>query len=209
MFYGAMDCETAIMETFQPEREDAINKNVSIAQFQTLRILRILDLTNLPEIPSIFDVERCDLIDGIGFLHEFVDDLAQPIERDGREHIDYERTEIVTEFFRHQFRTPIGVRLDGIFYRSSKRPEGTACVLFIDAHNCGVSAKYLRNTEQILRLRLVHDATVTFDGAGIGGFFDAHRARIISDRRFRPAAVIPPFSTATTVPFALFAHRRR
>jgi hypothetical protein len=163
MFYGAMDRATALVETFQPDRDGAGNKSVWLACFEVLKELRLLDLTHLPPVPSIFDADRRDLLDGIVFLHEFVENLAQPIDRDGREHIDYVPTQIVTEYTRHRFRTQNEQQLHGILYRSSKRPTGVACVLFIDGANCGVAVEGWRRPEQVLWL--LENLTQALDAA--------------------------------------------
>jgi hypothetical protein len=47
--------------------------------------------------PSLFDEQRRHLRAGLSFLHDFAADLAKPIEKDGREHIEYVPTQIVTE----------------------------------------------------------------------------------------------------------------
>jgi hypothetical protein len=163
MFYGAMDRATALVETFQPDRDRVANKNAWVASFRVLKTLRMLDLTELPPVPSIFDAGSRDLRNGIGFLHGFVDDLVQPIVRDGREHIEYVPTQIVTEYIRHRFRTEDEEPLQGILYQSSKCPTGVACVLFIDGTNCGVPTEAWREPEQVLRF--LEDQTEVLDGA--------------------------------------------
>ncbi|MBS1826212.1 MAG: RES domain-containing protein [Acidobacteria bacterium] len=163
MFYGALDRATALAETFQPDRSGASNKNVWIARFKVLRDLTLLDLTKLPAVPSMFDADnRHDRAD-ILFLRSFVRDLVQPIERDGREHIEYVPTQIVTEYFRHRFRTESGRSLDGILYRSSKRRKGIACVLFVDSEQCGAPTDRWSPPEQVLAL--VEDQIEVLDGA--------------------------------------------
>ena len=166
MFYGATDRETAIAETIEPERTVMEGKNVWVARFAVLRELRVLDLTDLPPIPSIFDSQLRELKNGISFLHDFVDDLVEPIERDGREHIEYVPTQIVTEYFRHRFWSSDGKRLDGILYRSSKREHSTACVLFVNGQNCGVITEPWLQPEQVLRL--LDAETEVLDGTDVG-----------------------------------------
>ena len=65
-----------------------------------------------------------------------MEELTRPIVKDGREHIEYVPTQIVTEYFRHVFRTSIGEQVKGILYRSSRNGEGTCCVLFFGNENC-------------------------------------------------------------------------
>ena len=108
MFYGAFDRKTAIWETWD------FKQTVWIAQFRSLRALRLLDLSQLPGIPSIYDQDHREEIAELTFLHDFVEDLVKPIEQDGREHIDYVPTQVVTEYFRHRFRMKEGEPLDGI-----------------------------------------------------------------------------------------------
>jgi hypothetical protein len=137
MFYGAFDRITAILETFQRERRGATASAISIGQFATKRHLTVLDLTALGSIPSFWE-SNPDYRNGIRFLHDFVDELTQPISRDGMEHIDYVPTQIVTEYFRHRFRTESGESLHGIVYPSSRKGAGSACVLFFTREDCGV-----------------------------------------------------------------------
>lgn len=126
MFYGAFDRETALAETFQPYRDGATQKNVWVATFELLKQLRVVDLTRLPPTPSIFDAASRDLLPGVTFLRDFVDDFVAPISRDGREHIEYVPTQIVTEFVRYRLRTKDDENVHGILYRSSKHDKGIA-----------------------------------------------------------------------------------
>jgi hypothetical protein len=166
MFYGAFEKETAIAETFQPEREGAAEKVVTVAKFETLSEFVVLDLDELPPIPSFFESTSSEQREGIGFLHDFVEDLIQPIARDGTEHIDYVPTQIVTEYFRHRFVTEDGRRLRGILYPSSRVKDGTSCVLFVDQFECGVPEQYGKEDRQVLRLR--EDQIERIKGADLG-----------------------------------------
>lgn len=133
MFYGAYDLKTAFSETFDPEiHEGAI---ASVGTFRPLRQLRILDLANLPNVPSIFDEDEQHLIHPLRFLHSFASDISKPIQRDGREHIDYVPTQIVTEYFRRIFKID-NQCIDGISYRSSKKGGEIAFVLFCENEQC-------------------------------------------------------------------------
>jgi hypothetical protein len=133
MFYGAFNIQTALAETFDPDiSEDPI---VSAGTFKPVRDLRILDLANLPEIPSIYDEDRNYLVHALRFLHAFAHDISKPIERDGREHVEYVPTQIVTEYFRRVFEIE-GQRLDGIGYRSSRADAENAFVLFCENEQC-------------------------------------------------------------------------
>ncbi len=135
MFYAGFDDATAVLETYQPERGGACQ--IALARFQNKRPLEVLDLTSLPEVPSQFDQARHLLRDPIAFLHSFEEDLTRPVERDGRAHVEYVPTQIVTEFVRHRLKTPGGSMIDGIRYRSSRAKASAAVVLFADSRHCG------------------------------------------------------------------------
>ncbi|WP_146060416.1 RES domain-containing protein [Amycolatopsis sp. CA-128772] len=68
--------------------------------------------------------QRYDLV----FLHRFAADLGKPIALDGREHIEYVATQVVTEYLRFVSSNAV----DGILYRSAQN-DGVCCVLFYDA----------------------------------------------------------------------------
>ena len=129
MLYTACDEATAIAETYV--RHDGQPAQASIATFTLTQELTVLDLTTLPPVPSIFDSDQENLYRAaIGFLHDFVDDLTKPVEKDGREHIEYVPSQIVTEYVRYRLAAKLGTRIHGIRYRSARRPQGIGCVLF-------------------------------------------------------------------------------
>ena len=123
-------------------------KAVTVACFVCERPLRVLDLTSLPPIPNFWDKGDHHLRHGICFLYDFVHELVKPIKHDGREHIEYVPTQIVTEFFRHHF----SERLDGLVYKSTKTKDSRACVLFLTQAECGGEVGLLAGTH-VLRLR--------------------------------------------------------
>lgn len=134
MFYGALNEETAILETIQKGEE---NKSVgTVATFKTLKPFKVVDLCHLPELPSLFDREQRELRATIRFLKSFVEDISKPIDKDGREHIKYVPTQIFTEYFRHLFRDKDGDEIKGILYPSSRNTDGVSCVLFILNEDC-------------------------------------------------------------------------
>lgn len=132
MFYGAFDYKTAHAETYDPQHH--VGKVISAGTFQPVRPLVILDLANLPAMPSVFDPSGRPLIHSLRFLSAFAKDISSPIARDGKEHIEYVPTQIVTEYFRRIFRLDDDIHLDGLAYRSSKNPGGVAFVLFCENH---------------------------------------------------------------------------
>ena len=134
MFYGALDQETARAETFDPALHAGLT--LSVGTFIPLRELTLLNLADLPPVPSVFDEDRQKFIHSLRFLDAFAADMSQPIARDGREHVDYVPTQIVTEFFRRIFRLPDGSAIDGIAYGSAKKADGKAVVLFCENAQC-------------------------------------------------------------------------
>jgi RES domain-containing protein len=130
MFYCAFDIATCHAETIskeQPEKQFA-----TTVAFMNKKDLFLLDLTKLPALPSIFDPVMRSNYFSIKFLHKFVEDLSKPISKNGREHIEYVPTQVVTEYFRYTYEDLTGGSLDGIIYPSSKLSKKNACVLFYD-----------------------------------------------------------------------------
>jgi hypothetical protein len=134
MFYGADDEATAIAETYTPK--PGVPAAVTVGTFETARDMWGVDLTELPPLPSLFDEQRRHLRGGIAFLREFVRDLAKPIQKDGREHIGYVPTQVVTEYLRHIFRAEGGYRVKGVIYQSARNGKGKCCVLFVGNKGC-------------------------------------------------------------------------
>ncbi len=130
MLYAALDPLTAVQETLDPNSQT--RTMVTTAQISLTADLHVLDLTRVPPIPSVFDRS----VDprrrhGVAFIHGFRRDLTEPVEKDGREHIEYVPSQVVTEYFRYRYRTRARGRLRGILYPSSVRPDGNNCVLFV------------------------------------------------------------------------------
>lgn len=128
MFYGAADEATAVAEI----GAHSSKRYAVLGEFETTRDLTLLDLTDLPAPASLYSEEgrtpaRYDLV----FLHQFAADLAKPIALDGREHIEYVPTQVITEYLRYVSTN----KVDGILYRSAQN-NGVCCVLFCGASNC-------------------------------------------------------------------------
>lgn len=153
MFYGAFDYATALSETFDPAIH--AGQTLSVGTFRPLRPLIVLDLADLPPIPSVFDPERQDRIHPLRFLHAFARDISQPIARDGREHVEYVPTQIVTEYFRRVFRFDDGRQLDGIIYSSARTVGHNAHVLFCENRQC-IGPGDDHGRDALLRLVDVH-----------------------------------------------------
>lgn len=123
--YLAYEQQTALAEVLRGPPCGA-----AIAHFVTQRDLNVLDLTNLPSKPSIFDIARRSEREGIIFLESFADEISKSVQKNGREHIEYVPSQVVSEYFAMIFKIPLGKNLDGIAYRSSVRRNGRNLVLF-------------------------------------------------------------------------------
>jgi hypothetical protein len=122
-FYAAEDSETAVKEVCKCVAE------VAVGEFDINDELIFLDLTVLPELPSLFDSENEDKRQYILFLKGFIKDITKPISKDGKEHIDYVPTQIVSELFANQVKAD-DVAIDGIRFPSSINEGGVNWVLF-------------------------------------------------------------------------------
>lgn len=134
MFYGSFEKKTALEEVCDSHKTTPAI--VSLATFTTLEEINILDLTRVPKTPSIFDERMRDLRLPLSFLNAFLKDFVKPITKDGREHIEYVPTQVITEYFRYVFLDEDGRKLQGIIYPSSLHKIGKACVFFFDQDNC-------------------------------------------------------------------------
>lgn len=135
MFYGAFDTETAISETYEPEKN--ITKQAVCGVFNPVRELTVIDLSNKIEVPSLFDEENREDRFLLRFLHDFIIDFTKPIKRIDSAHINYVPTQIVTEYFKHLFpQTEFGEKIDGILYPSSKASGAKCIVIFADSSQC-------------------------------------------------------------------------
>jgi hypothetical protein len=159
MFYGALEEKTAIAETIFGKLKSG--QVVNVGTFLTLAEIPVLDLTHLKQVPSLFSRDR-DLRPVLKFLHAFVGDLSKPIKKDGREHIDYVPTQIVTEYFRHSFQSYDRQPVRGILYPSSRAKGGTACVLFFTREECGAPERGAFAGKREQRLRFVKGSAKTF-----------------------------------------------
>lgn len=154
MFYGAEDPETAIAETItQPGR-------YALARFRTTRPIKVLDLRRAPWV-SIFDSARGDLSEWCRFMGSFIRDFQRPVEHNGSQHYAYAPTQVVTEFLRTEAGRHGG--LDGVLYRSVRRPAGSCVVLFAERSDvqpsiesaAGPNPAYLLRLERVWNRKLV------------------------------------------------------
>ena len=163
MFYGADDWFTAIAEVYDESKDETQAVKASVGAFSASRPLHIIDLSGQISLPSLFDPATRHLREKVRLLTSFARAIAQPIQKDGLEHIEYIPTQIVTEYFRHAFADQ-GVSIDGIIYLSSRNPGHVCYVLFVDNEHCVDAEDCL--DDGILRLVLAQDA-VRVSGPGL------------------------------------------
>lgn len=124
MFYGSATPETAI-------REIASHGTLEFARigaFRNRRNLKVLDLTKLPVLPNLFDKSQRSTHGVARFFKQFTQNVTEPIRPDGRAHLHYIPTQVVTEFFRWVPKT----KIDGIKLPSAQDQSETF-VLFLTA----------------------------------------------------------------------------
>lgn len=148
MFYGAFDMETAVSETYQ---QCSNNKKAICGIFRPTRELVLVNLPEESNVPSLFDEHKRETRSYIRFLQNFVHDFVKPIARDDRAHIDYVPTQIVTEYFRHVFKSEDGRQVDGVIYPSSKNEGHRAMVIFATSEQC-LNTDELSENDALLRL---------------------------------------------------------
>ena len=127
MFYGCNDIATVVAEI----GSHTTKRFAVVGEFETTGPLRMIDLAKLPQIPSVFDAVEREGYYELVFLHNFAQDLSKSVVLDGREHIDYVPTQVVTEYLRWLPTSTI----DGILYASSQN-GGTCCVVFCGPEGC-------------------------------------------------------------------------
>lgn len=142
MFYGCDDIPTVVAEI----GSHTAKRFAVIGAFETMRALYVVNLVDLPAIPSVFDSEQRKHYYELLFLRDFARDLSAAVALDGREHIEYVPTQVVTEYMRW---LP-AVAIDGILFTSAQN-SGTSCVIFCGPEGCADAGK--ETSETILRFK--------------------------------------------------------
>jgi hypothetical protein len=124
MFYASADAQTAIAEIAGHSPQPY----ALMGAFRSTRRLRLLDLTRRAAFPSYFDEARHAELGLAGFLRSFVGWIAQPVIPDGRQHIEYTPTQVLTEYLRWMPENPI----DGIALPSAQTGQKTYVLFFDD-----------------------------------------------------------------------------
>ncbi len=134
MLYSAFDPATAFLETIS--REDKKKDSITISKFKLKKEIYVVDFNRLPKLPSIFDYKKVKTHYLIRFLYDLVRDFTQDIKKDGKEHIEYVPTQVVTEYFRYPFNKNRKNIIEGIVYPSSKNKSESSSVIFWNNEEC-------------------------------------------------------------------------
>lgn len=132
MFYATKEESTALDEI-------SIEKGsqYAFATFVLKEDLTLIDFTKIPPLPSIFSENKADLRDDIYFLKKFLADFTKKIEKDGREHVEYVPTQIVSEFCKYNV-TYKNQPIKGFIYPSAVTRGGTSYCLFLERKDFGI-----------------------------------------------------------------------
>lgn len=127
--YLAYSSETAEKEVLE------WSKRWHLAKFRLREDIIVIDFSSLPEIPSIFEPQQYESKQKRTFLRRFTSDLIEPVSKDGKEHVDYVPTQIVSEYFRYKFRDEKNRSISGIKYPSVKNQGGINLAIFSSSND--------------------------------------------------------------------------
>lgn len=94
MFYGALDYDTAVKETWDGKKAAVCSK----ATFRTKQDLRVVDFTQLPAVPGYWSKPGRNRLAALRFLHDLVKDFSQPVDRNTSVDLHYTPTQVVAEY---------------------------------------------------------------------------------------------------------------
>lgn len=116
--YASEDIETVVAEI----AGHGVAPYAVVGKFVSNRALNILDLTGPPAAGgSLFDPQLRETRRMRAFLRSFVGHVTRPVIPDGRQHVEYAPTQVLTEFFRWMAPNPI----DGIALPSAQTGKRT------------------------------------------------------------------------------------
>lgn len=151
MFYGAFDLDTAKMEVI--DNSDKKKKYLTSAIFRNKESLNLIDFTKILSINLFNEKLRKEDYYLTTFLHDFIKDISRPIKHDGKEHIEYVPTQILTEFFRY-IHPHHKKSVDGIIYPSSKDGKSKVVVLFMDHEKSLSRLEFQEDSIKQIKIRI-------------------------------------------------------
>ena len=154
LFYASQEKETAIKKMNAKTGE-----KIALATFLLNEDLPIIDLTKIPMIPSLFGSDY-KKIPSISFLKHFQKDFCKSIKKDGKEHIDYVPTQVVSEYCKYKVTTIDGKRIKGFIFPSVAFRGGNSCGLYISREDFGISESPTRISKKSI-MRIEHSSLIT------------------------------------------------
>jgi len=151
LFYASDNLETCKMEAGLSNITNPPQDMIAYGSFRLNKNLKVFDLSALPTTPSIFEIHEQVHRETISFLRMFMENIMQPVVRDGREHVEYIPSQIFTEYIRQNMKLDKRA-IDGICYPSAQNPNGKNYALFIkhdDITNSPTEEAILRLDSQI------------------------------------------------------------
>ncbi|MAL16849.1 MAG: hypothetical protein CL670_07325 [Balneola sp.] len=112
------------------EMNDTTPSTYVVGKFELREPMIVVDLTDLPPLPSIFENDKSSKLNALIFLKSFVEAISTPVTKDGREHIDYVPSQIVSEFFAQVLLIDDDKKIDATIYPSSIDKGHTNLVIF-------------------------------------------------------------------------------
>ena len=177
MFYAAADEDTAIAEVHDAAKCFWPTTVASVGAFRPSRPLRVIDLTGQGAVPSLFNPAERHLREKVRMLNEFGEAIAQPVEKDALDHIEYAPTQVITEYFRYDFTANGEGPTDGIMYLSSRNRRHVCYVLFLDSEHC-IDSGAAPPEDGVLHLVLQGASKRRLTGASWRGRYSRMRARL-------------------------------
>ncbi|MCE8037870.1 HEPN-associated N-terminal domain-containing protein [Halomonas sp. MCCC 1A11062] len=123
--YFALRPSTAVLEVI-----GVPPTTLSFGTFRIVRPLVAVDFTSIPEPPSIFDTENKLKRDALIFMKEFVAAISKPVAKDGKQHIEYVPSQIVSEYIGQVLKIGDRKGIDAVIYKSTLDPGGINLVVF-------------------------------------------------------------------------------
>ena len=124
-FYASEDADTAAAE-IQPLDDD----RVSMGCWATTAPLLYIDFVTRPVMPSLFDYPASRQRTYSSFLHDFVERIKRPANKDLGDANSYLATQVLAEYLRYSLPTSHGRGVEAVRYPSSIRPGGVNWVIF-------------------------------------------------------------------------------
>jgi len=137
MFYCSFSRDVVELELIdKSEKKPRKERFLTTGKFIILKDLFVVNFTTIPKVPSLFNQANSKNRASLIFIRNFISDLSKPICNDGKEHIEYVPTQVLTEFIRYVLKVKGSPKIDGIIFPCSKSKKESSCTLFVESENC-------------------------------------------------------------------------